>query len=227
MEHRTPDEGYEFAQQVCKDLRAGRSEALMGLYNRYQKFFAAFASRRVFDADPNQVDEVLSKFWIEMLNGNAICNFKGQSSLRTYLTVILNRRIIDANRKYDRDKNLRKIIEKNEINSEPDSPAAQTPENSLLDKETQNLVYSSLMQLEEKSPRDANLIKMHLEGLTYEEMAKAELHSDDLNPGNLKKKTDAIKKQFTRNNTGSLAKFKSILNRNLEKESLGIGDLYQ
>lgn len=182
MEHQTPVGGYEFAQQVCKDLRAGRSEALLVIYNRYQNFFAALASRRVFDADPNQVDEVLSKFWIEMLNGKAICNFKGQSSLRTYLTGILNRRIIDANRKYERDRNLCEIIERYEFESEADSRAAPVPENSLLDKEKQNLFYSSLMQLEEKSPRDANLIKMHLEGLTYEEMAKAEIQDDDLNP---------------------------------------------
>jgi RNA polymerase sigma-70 factor (ECF subfamily) len=225
MENLTPAEGYELAQQVCKDLCSGQPEAFMQLYNRYQRFLAAFAKRRLFDADPSHVDEILSNYWIELLNGKAICDFKGQASLRTYLTGILNWRIIDANRKSERDKNLRKIIERNEIESESDFRSAQSPENSLLDKENQKLVYSTLMQLEEKSPRDANLIKMHLDGLTYEEMAKAELH-DDLNPGKLKKKTDAIKKQFTRNNTGALAKFKSILNRNLEKDSLGIGDLY-
>jgi hypothetical protein len=90
----------------------------------------------------------------------------------------------------------------------------------------QNLVYSSLTQLEEKFPRDANLIKMRLKGLTYEEMAAAEMHEYEPKPGDLKKRTASLKKQFTRDNTGSLAKFKSILDRNLGKESLSIGDLY-
>jgi RNA polymerase sigma-70 factor (ECF subfamily) len=98
-------------------------------------------------------------------------------------------------------------------------------ENQLPEKD--ELIYGSLLQLEEISPTDANLIRMRLEGFTYDEMAGAEIDDDDLKPGVLEKKTNAIKKQFTRNDTGSLSKFKSILDRSLKKESLGIGDLYR
>jgi hypothetical protein len=36
---------------------------------------------------------VLTKFWLELLNGKTICRYSGKASLQTYLTVILNRRI--------------------------------------------------------------------------------------------------------------------------------------
>jgi hypothetical protein len=36
----------------------------------------------------------------------------------------------------------------------------------------------------------------------------------------LKKKTDAVKKQFTRNTSGSMAKFKSCLERTMRKNQL-------
>jgi len=41
----------------------------------------------------------------------------------------------------------------------------------------------------------------------------------------LKKKTDAIKKQFTRNKTGSMKKFKKVLSKCLEKNALNFSDL--
>lgn len=75
MENQPPDKGYEFAQQVCRDLRSGKPEALMALYNRYQNFFAALAKRRLFDADPYHTDEILANFWKELLNGKATCSF--------------------------------------------------------------------------------------------------------------------------------------------------------
>ena len=66
---------------------------------------------------------------------------------------------------------------------------------------------------------------MHFEDLSYEEMAKREFRGIKITTRKLKKKTDAIKKQFTRDKTGSMAKFKSILNRCLENNSLKFRDL--
>jgi len=225
METQPPHKCYELAQQICRDLGSGHPDALITLYKRYQNFFAAFAKKRLFDDTTCNVDEVLSNFWIELLNGKAICNFKGQSTLQTYLTVMLNRRIIDANRKYARDRNSQMAIQKQTRDAEPGCRHFQSPEDELIGKEQQRLIFEALRQLEDVSPRDANLIRMHLEGLTYEEMAKAEIKGENCDPQKLKKKTDAVKKQFTRNATGSLAKLKSILNRSLEKQSLENGDL--
>lgn len=225
MENQPPNICYELARRLCRDLRSGHPQALVTLYHRYQNFFAAFAKRRLFDADPYNVDEVLANFWIELLNGKAICNFKGQSSLQTYLTVILNRRIIDANRKYDRDRKSQMLIRKQIGDAAPEFQHMQSPEDELIGKERHKLILEALSQLEEASPRDADLIRMHLAGLTYEEMAKAEIKDEILDSKKLKQKTAAVKKQFTRNGTGSLAKFKSILNRSFERHSPGTEDL--
>ena len=225
MKNQPSNKCYELAQQVCRELRSGHPKALVTLYNKYQNFFAAFARRRLFDADPYNVDEILANFWIELLNGKAICNFNGQSSLQTYLTVMLNRRIIDANRKYDRDKKSQMIIRQQTGDAAPESQHMQSPEDELIGKERHRLILEALSQLEKASPRDADLIRMHLAGLTYEEMAKARIRDETLDSKKLKKKTDAVKKQFTRNDTGSLAKFKSILNRSLERQSFETEDL--
>ena len=192
MQNPLPDNDLKTARQICRDLRHGSPASLLVLYNRYQNLFSAFAKRRLFNADTDHVDDILANFWIELLNGKAICKFKGKSSLQTYLTVILNRRIIDANRKLDRDKDLGKNIEKTDIESASDSRIAQSPENILMKKEAQRLVRKAIDQLEEISPRDANYLKMHLDGLTYEEMAKIDMPDDHYNPKKLKKKTDAI-----------------------------------
>jgi DNA-directed RNA polymerase specialized sigma24 family protein len=55
---------------------------------------------------------------------------------------------------------------------------------------------------------------MHLEGLNYSQMATR-----------LGKSLDAIKKQFTRDRTGSLAKFKKELMHLMLAEGLGYEDI--
>jgi hypothetical protein len=56
---------------------------------------------------------------------------------------------------------------------------------------------------------------MNLEGLSYEQMAERELNGvKDVHE--LKRRVDAIKKQFTRKETGSMAKFRNVLDNYLE-----------
>ena len=175
MKKHQPNKDYEFAQQVCKKLRSGHPDAVLNLYQRYQTFIAAIARRRLFDNDPGHIDEVLANFWVELLNCKAICNYRGTVSLRNYLTVILSRRIIDANRKFDRERVSGQAIgeQGSDVVCELQNP--QSSETELMEKERQRLIQETLEQLEEISPRDAHFIRMHLEGLTYEEMAKTEL----------------------------------------------------
>ena len=66
---------------------------------------------------------------------------------------------------------------------------------------------------------------MNLEGLSYEQMARRELSGRRADPDELKRRIDAIKKQFTRKETGSMAKFRSVLNRHLNTNSLDYYDL--
>lgn len=215
---------YDLGQKICRELRAGNRSAILELYNSYGLFFTAFTRNRLFNNDPHAVEAVVSNFWLELLNGKAICKYNGMASLRTYLTVILNRRIIDANRKFERERNSTPIINENESGADDCNYDQQTPEKELIIKEQQRLIQSALVRLSDISPRDASLIRMNLEGLSYEQMAERELINDKADPDELKRKVDAIKKQFTRKKTGSMAKFKSILSRYLDTNGLNYKD---
>ena len=221
----TENSDFILAQRICDKLRSGNREAILELYHKHHVYFSAFTRQRLFNTDQDQIEDVLSDYWIELLNSKAICAYKGKASLRTYLTVILGRRIIDANRKIERERNSKANCNDQENKTFEDSNIQQSPEDEFLIKEQQKLIHEALLQLAEVSPRDAKLIKMHFEDLSYEEMAKREFQGIKINTRKLKKKTDAIKKQFTRDKTGSLAKFKSILKRCLENNSLKYRDL--
>jgi RNA polymerase sigma-70 factor (ECF subfamily) len=66
---------------------------------------------------------------------------------------------------------------------------------------------------------------MRLNGLSYKKMAEQEISGHGDAAAELRKKVDSIKKQFTRPVTGSLAKYKSLLEKNLEKNGIEPGDL--
>ena len=66
---------------------------------------------------------------------------------------------------------------------------------------------------------------MYLNGLSYEKMAEQELNEQQPETGQTKKKIAAIKKQFTRPQTGSLAKFKSVLERRIQRHEWDCRDL--
>jgi len=215
---------HALGQKICRELRSGNRSAILELYNKFGLLFAAFTRNRLFEDDPHGVENVLSNFWLELLNAKALCKYNGKASLRTYLTVILNRRIIDANRKFERERNSTPIINANKSGAEDHNYDQQTPEKELIIKEQQRLIQKALVRLSDASPRDANLIRMNLEGLSYEQMAARELNGDDTDPDELKRKVDAIKKQFTRKETGSMAKFRSVLGRYLDANGLNYKD---
>ena len=94
------------------------------------------------------------------------------------------------------------------------------PEKDMIHKEKIKLVHEALLMLVDTSPSDACLVKMHLEGLDYSQMAERNLSDKDCTQKQLNKKINAIKKQFTRDRTGSLAKFKSCIERVMKKNKL-------
>jgi RNA polymerase sigma-70 factor (ECF subfamily) len=224
MESQQTHTDYDLGRKICRELRCGNRDAILELYNRYGHFFAAFTRIRLFDADPHGVENVLSNFWLGLLNGKAICRYSGKASLRTYLTVILSRRIIDANRKYERDKNSDPLLTGHGNEAAESTGESQSPEHELIIKEQQRLIQKALVRLSDISPRDANLIRMNLDGLSYEQMAERELNGEEADPETLSRKIDAIKKQFTRKETGSMAKFRSVLSRYLDTNGLNYKD---
>lgn len=204
------------AKKICDRLRSVDKEGLSELVSIYNEFFLNFAHRRLFR--PDIVEDVIQSFWEEMLSGQAICAYADSSdntaTLRTYLVGVLHRRVIDANRKTSRHEGIHQGEEN--IQARPDH--AGTPHNGLSASASatlaRRLVHEALLKLSEDSPTDAFLVRMHLEGLDYSQMATR-----------LGKSRDAIKKQFSREPTGSLAKFQKALKHLMQAEGLRYEDI--
>jgi RNA polymerase sigma-70 factor (ECF subfamily) len=214
------------AQRVCDELRSDNKNAILGIYNIYHPFFLEFTRRRLYSPESDKVQTILTNFWVELLNAKAICDYEGRASLRNYLLKILKWRIIDNIRKNDRRKMFTHNSDDEQSQVEAINDNSPSPKQNLLKKERQKIIHNVLMILSVESPKDALLVKMHLDDLTYKEMAKQELSGMNYNEAELNKKINAIKKQFTRKGTGSLAKFKDCLERYMKKQELKYEDMF-
>ncbi|SHI97742.1 RNA polymerase sigma-70 factor, ECF subfamily [Desulfatibacillum alkenivorans DSM 16219] len=217
------DKDLDLAQRVCRELAKGNNKAILELYSLYQNLFFRFAMRRLFSPTQNKAERILSDFWLELLNGKALQNYAGKASLSTYLLVILNRRILDHNARFA--KRRERFVQ--EPNPDSNSGLQESPEETLIRSQREKVLTLALAALDDISPRDARLIRMHLAGLNYEQMAERELQGETFTQEELHKKTNALKKQFSRPGTGSLAKFKTVLTRALQKYGLTREDLLE
>jgi RNA polymerase sigma factor (sigma-70 family) len=206
------------AKRICKGLGSGEKECLGELVTIYHEFFSNFARRRLLKSD--LLEDVLQSFWEEMLNGRAICAYahgsKNTATLQTYLLGVLHRRVIDANRKTSRYEEMHRAGE-----NLPETPdQALTPHDVLAGLTSNNLarrlLYQALLKLSEEYPQDATLVRMYLEGLDHRQMA-----------ARIGKRVDAVKKQFTREATGSLEKFKRALKRLMQAQGLRYEDIWE
>ena len=213
------------AQKICDELRSNNKSAILGLYNRYHPFFLEFTKKRVFSPDPDKVETVLTDFWVELLNGNAICGYEGRASLRTYLITILRRRIIDRIRKNGRTVELTPFNDEKDC-SESDNGGFVSPEQDLVQKERQKLIHEALVMLSLESPRDALLIRLYLEDLNYREMAERELTNVPYSNEEVDRKANAIKKQMTRKESGSFVKFEVCMGRCLKNRQMKLEELF-
>ena len=220
-------EDLALAQEACEELRSGNNEGILPVYRKYQLMFKKITYKRLNDfATENRVLSILDDFWTGLLNAKAICGFGGMASLKTYLVKILYNKIVDHQRqqirKYEKDKNTisQDVYDFDRLEADDISP-----EKDLMAKEKVRLVHETLLMMTDSSPKDADLMRMHMEGLSYQEMAEKLLGEKPKSDKELKKKTDAVKKQFTRKTSGSMAKFKSCLERIMSKNQLAYGDL--
>ena len=214
------------AQETCTELRSGNNDAILPVYHKYHPVFMGYTRRRVKDFnDDSRATSILTDFWVELLNAKAICDFQGLSSLKTYLFKILNFRIVDNVRRVGRQNAYANNISDSDNDIDGFGADDVSPENDLMAKEKVRLVNETLLMLTDSSPTDAYLMKMHMEGLSYQEMAEKLLGNKPKSDKELKKKTDAVKKQFSRQTSGSMAKFKSCLERIMMKNRLAYGDL--
>jgi RNA polymerase sigma factor (sigma-70 family) len=212
------------AEKICEALLAGNRQPLAEIVSSYQKLFLAFARRRLFI--PQEVADVLQNFWEELMNGKAICGYARQMeyrlSLRSYCLGILNRRIIDRNRQMSRER--QRLGKDNHRTTNPGESPEHLLTRSTSDYLARSLVHSTLVRLAEHSPRDAELIRWHLDGMSYEDMARKFLGPDQTTSATLQKKINAVKKQFTRTQSGALARFKSVLLEVMQEQGLSYED---
>ena len=215
----------KLAQIICTELRSGNKEAIVGLYEKYQRFFRFFVRKRLFISDTCRVETTLNNFWVELLNAQAICSFLGKSSLKSFLLTILHRRVIDTNRKTISNRTKTASVESLEETNHTDSNKLPTPEEILIQREKLKMVHEALLKLSRLYPRDAGLMKMYLQGLSYREMAEHELTSETGDKDEINKKTNAIKKQFTRRGTGTMERFKKELTECSRKYGINLQNL--
>jgi RNA polymerase sigma factor (sigma-70 family) len=212
------DNDIAIAKRICEGLRSGQKECLGELVRAYHELFINFARRRL--VKPDILEDVVQSFWEEMLNGRTICAYaygsENTATLRTYLIGVLHRRVIDANRKTFRHEEIHR--EGENLQETPDQ--APTPHHVLAGLTSNNLarriLHQALLRLSEESPQDATLVRLYLEGLDHRQMA-----------ARVGKRVDAVKKQFTRENTGSLAKFKKALNQLMQSQGITYEDIYE
>ena len=210
------DNDIAIAKKICEGLRSGEKECLGELVTAYNELFINFARRRLLKSDI--LEDVVQSFWEEMLNGRTICAYahgsKNTATLQTYLMGVLHRRVIDANRKTSRYEEIHRSAEN--LQETPDQ--APTPHNVLGGLTSNNLarrlLHQALLKLSEESPQDATLVRMYLEGLDHRQMATR-----------IGKRVDAVKKQFTRKTTGSLAKFKRALKHLMQVQGITYEDI--
>ena len=181
------------AQEICSELRSGNNEAILNIYNPYHHFFIGYTRRRVQSIDPDRANTILTDFWVELLNAKAICDYKGLASLKTYLFKILNFRIVDSLRRAKRQTGHAQNISDKDHEMDGFKSGTVSPESDLMHKEKIRLVHETLLLLSESSPTDAWLVKMHMEGLDYTQMAKQMLGNQDFTQRQLNKKVNAIK----------------------------------
>jgi len=219
-------EDFHLAQKICKELLNKNKKAIQELFYKFQKMFVGIAKKRLYSNDPNQAESILSNFWLELLNAHAICDYKAQASLKSYLIKILFRRIIDDNRSYLRENSKKDYLEDNGTKILQEKDNNPSPEDKIIDEDKKRIINEALLMLGDISPKDADLIRMHLQGLDYRQMVEMQFAISQPDEQELEKKVNSLKKQFTRKRTGSLAKFKICLNKCLENHKLSYRELF-
>jgi DNA-directed RNA polymerase specialized sigma24 family protein len=213
-----------FAQTICEALLAGNRQPLEEMVSSYQKLFLPFVRRRLFNHQ--DVEDVLQNFWEELMNGRAICNYARQEdyrlSLRNYCLGILNRRVIDRNRQVARER--QHLTAENDHTANPGNSPEHLLTQSASDTLARSLVHGALIRLAEQSPRDVELLRWHLDGMSYEDMARRLLGPEQMTTATLRQKINALKKQFTRESSGSLARFRAVLLELMQEQGLRYDD---
>ena len=222
-------EDIALAEKLCKELRSGNKGAIVEVYNANHLFFLNFIRKRLYESKTLEPEDVFASFWEKLMDGEVFCRYEGYATLRSYLCSILYKHICDTNRTIERDRKI--FTPDNEIEESPDR-SPKNPEEEAIESESKQkeivkreLVLKVRSKLSGFLPKDEAYIRMrYFEDLKFKDMAMREL-GKGTDEKKIKKKTDAIRKQFTRPRTGSMARFRVILERLMKEENLSIEDI--
>lgn len=202
----------EKAQRICQQIQKhGNKTAIVELYEQYHQFFIAFAKRRLYN--PVNAEDVVSAFWLELLNGNAICGYRAinNASLKSFLVGILRWRIINANN------NRFEIL-----------PPTESVQDHTIQKEIiKDTVKRWLRIFETVNPRCAKLICLDLDGNTNKEIAKKILGTQPYTDTDLEREINKIKHEINNEFTGSCQKkLIKCINREMHLRKLILDELF-
>lgn len=252
------------AQIICTQLKAGEyNKDFLDLVKKFDPYFKRLARYKAYDGV--DYEGMVSSFWLELMNGNAICSYEGMNgaSLKSYLTNIFLWRIYTANKKYASARKCevavkphmltviaespersgaRRIQEHNHLDgpykdlqasgsdsyssnvvdfmNQPRDPATETEE-----KQRMEFLLRALNELSRIRPQAARLIALRLAGMSFKEIAQRFLEdeydianrSKEEKEKRIKTESTRLRKQFTRKDTGSIARLQIILRRLMEK----------
>ena len=119
------------------------------------------------------------------------------------------------------EKNFRPERALTEFIKLPKSPEDLAVKGQVQDLQAE-IILSAVERLARIRPKDAQLIWFRMQGLSYEEIAR---RFGAIGEKEIKKKTNALKKQFTRAGTGSSARFGIILERVIKDKGFALKDL--
>ncbi len=154
-------------EELVKLYKTGNQDAFTELYNRY-KTLVKFHCRKFFWIG-SEIEDITQ----EGMKGlfNAVQTYKEEvASFKTYASLCIKSSILTAIKKYN-DNSTIKIGGNISIESiEGFSHLVSTPEELVIDKESDNEVLSKLYK--DLSKREKEVLKLYLEGLNYTEIAK-------------------------------------------------------
>jgi len=85
----------KFVQKVCKKIQSGNRDAINEIRKVCERDLVSVIQRCL--SDPDQTEDLLNEFWNVLSDGNTLSKYKGISSLKTFLTIILNKRVKKRN----------------------------------------------------------------------------------------------------------------------------------
>lgn len=216
----------ELMQLYGKSLEAFTRSQVKGTYSRHMIHY--YGPDDTSEIQPS-VEDLVQEFWKnKILTEKVVCSYQGNNgaSLKTFFfRVMMNlimehgRQIVRRKKIHDKAESIQKDLYSGINPGPPDEDEilshAEDPD-LVNDAHQQQLnrvfVRIALEQLSVRRPRDAKLIFLFMEGLTYREIAQRELSADSvpLAIEAIKKRENAIRKQYTREKTGSHARFAEI-----------------